>query len=234
MSYPILNIPFSLKNGVKKTPHFTSIVQKTAAMMGNASVSVSPYPTWDYDVDLTGLTGSESIANSALAGFVGTYIQCNGQANLFLLIDQTDNAVTAMPFAIANGTSYAYQLTRSIGGVGIDVIQNVNGTPTIYINGVPTSNFSLGNTGIITFAAYGSPAGPPPNNAVLSWTGSFYYLCRFADDTLAGLTHVAFNTAGTEIWDCDSIKFSTEFVAPASAGAVVSGVVYENVDGGNF
>jgi hypothetical protein len=229
MSYPILpTLPFSLKSGVHKTPHFSSIVQKTAAMMGNSGISLSPFPTWDYVVNLVHVDGTLSDASAILDMFVGMFIQCNGQANLFLMIDPNDNTVTAMPFAIGDGTSVNFQLTRSIGGVGIDVIQNVNGTPTIYINGTPTSSFTTSDTGIITFGT------APTLGATLSWSGNFYMLCRFSDDILSGLTLAAFKSGGQQLWDCDSIKFSTEFVPQTSAGAVVNGVVYEIVDGGTF
>ena len=41
---------------------------------------------------------------------------------------------------------------------------------------VGSGNYSIGSTGLITFVT------APANGAALTWSGSFYYRCRFVDD----------------------------------------------------
>ncbi len=50
----------------------------------------------------------------------------------------------------------------------------------IYNNGaiVATSAYSLGSTGIVTFTS------APGNGNVLSWTGDYFYRCRFLEDSI--------------------------------------------------
>ena len=55
----------------------------------------------------------------------------------------------------------------------------------------------LGATGIVTCAT------APVAGAVLAWTGTFNWLCRFDDDSLD------FQQFGTGLWSMDSLKFST-------------------------
>ena len=64
MSYPVMNpaVPWSLvKNGFHKTPHFNSLVQTTAAGRGRSSLSLQPYATWDFDLDINLVLCGESV-----------------------------------------------------------------------------------------------------------------------------------------------------------------------------
>ena len=49
---------------------------------------------------------------------------------------------------------------------------------SVKINGTPTSAFAIGPLGRITFAS------PPPAGSALSWSGNFFFLCRFDQDEL--------------------------------------------------
>jgi hypothetical protein len=59
------------------------------------------------------------------------------------------------------------------------LIQNLNGPPSIYKNGVLQTlitHYALGPTGIVTWVT------PPANTVALTWSGSFYYRCKFMSD----------------------------------------------------
>jgi uncharacterized protein (TIGR02217 family) len=218
MSYPIMpTLPISMAKGLTKKPNFTSEGQETAAGMGNSFVALKPFCTWDFDFDMDHITGNEAQAASVMAQFMGTYMACQGRVNLFLFTDPQDNTVTNMQFGTGDGTTTTFQLSRTIGGVAgaYDIIQNVNGTPTIYINGTPTTSFTVSSTGIVTFSS------APANAAILTWSGSFYFLCRFADDTIDSVRSFTTNS-GTDQWDISSIKFSSEFVSSAFSGQLPS------------
>jgi uncharacterized protein (TIGR02217 family) len=220
MSFVIMpTMPLSLAAGLKKTPNFNTVRQKVAAGRGNAAVSLKPYPTWDFEFSLDHITGNEAAGSSVIAQFFGTFMACGGGTGLFLFTDPQDNAVAtansgmlnvtpgaATPMGIAgDAVSTKFQLARSIGGLAWDIIQNVNGTPTIYVNGTPTAAYSISSTGVITFTS------APANGATLTWSGSFYYLCRFDADTVDATRSFTTNN-GTDQWDVNSIKFSSEFV----------------------
>jgi hypothetical protein len=97
---------------------------------------------------------------------------------------QSSNYYLGEQFGTGDGTTTTFQLTRTIGGVATgyaEPMQNINGAPTIFVNGVKktvTTDYTVGSTGIVTFTS------APANNAVLSWSGKFYFYVRFADDTL--------------------------------------------------
>jgi hypothetical protein len=227
MYYPIMPVlPLSMAKGLKKTPNFNPVKQPNAAGRGNAAITMKPYPTWDFEFDMDHITGNEASAASVVATFLGTYIQTQAGGNLFLWTDPQDSTVTqstgimlnvtpgaAIPMGQAgDGTSTQFQLARLIGGTGVDVIQNLNGSIVLKVNGSIVSNYSVSATGVVTFTPTGSPpVAAPANAATLTWSGSFYNLCRFAEDAMDS-TRAFTTNSGTDQWDFVSIKFSSEFV----------------------
>jgi hypothetical protein len=220
--YPIMPaLPMSMAKGIKKSPHYNTVLQKVAAGKGNASASLMPLPVWAFEIDMDSIQGNEAQASSIVAGFLGTFIACNGQAGLFLFTDPQDNSIayanscmfdiqagSSTPMAlVGNGVSTQFQLGRNIGGVvgALDMVQNINGTITVKVNGSTTSAFSLSSTGVVTFTT------APANGASLQWIGSFRYLCRFDEDTVDAVRTFTTNS-GTDLWDVNSIKFSSELV----------------------
>lgn len=220
MPYPVMStiVPWGLvKSGFKKTPDFNTVFQKTAASRGDSSYSLKPYPTWNFELDLSFVLGGEAVAGSVLQSFLGTFIACCGGASYFLFTDPNDNAVTqangialnvtpgaAAPMGITgDGASTQFQLARSI-GQGVDVLQNV-GSLQVYINGVLTSAYTVNGTGVVTFTS------APGAGATITWAGTFQYLCRFTDDSLQDLARVSKNSSGW-IWQCSAIKFESKFV----------------------
>jgi hypothetical protein len=220
MSYPIIPVlPLSMAKGLKKSPNFNTVKQPNAAGRSNAAITLKPYPTWDFEFDMDHILGNEASAASIVATFLGTYMVTQGSANLFLWTDPEDSTVTlttgimlnvtpgaASPMAqTGDGTSTKFQLARLIGGTGVDIIQNLNGSPTaVHVNG-STATYSISSTGVVTFSS------APANNATLNWSGSFYNLCRFAEDAMDS-TRAFTTNSGTDQWDFVSIKFSSEFI----------------------
>ena len=214
------NFPLSMAKGLKKSPIFNSVVQRPVAGKGVASASLMPYPCWSFETDFDRITGNEAAASSTIASFMGIHIATNGRSFPFLFTDPQDSTVTntvsgmlnvtpgaAVPMGtVGDGVSTQFQLARIIGSMGVpnDIIQNVNGSISVYINGSLTALYSLGSTGIVTFNT------APALNATLTWAGSFYFYCRFLEDTL-DCTRIYTQNSGTDQWDVDSIKFETEF-----------------------
>lgn len=220
MAYTIMpTLPLSMAKGLHKTPNFNNVLQKVAAGRGNASVSLKPYPTWDFEFDMDRITGNEAVSSSTVAQFLGTQMACQGSNLLFLFTDPQDYAVSYADSGMLNvttgaaapmgttgdGVSTQFQLARSIGGVAWDVIQNLNGSITVKVNGSVVTPSSVSSTGVVMFSS------APANGATLQWTGSFYFLCRFSGDTVDATRSYTINS-GTDQWDFSSIKFSSEFV----------------------
>jgi hypothetical protein len=200
--FPMLLPPDgSLLFPIKKFPKRSSIVQEPVSLRGDLGIGFAPYPVWMFELDFGAITGDEVTLNSGLQKIVGFCIQVGGRASTWLFQDPFDNAVVQMPFGVGDGTTTAFQLTRSIAG-GIDIIQNLNGTPTIYNAGVATAAYSISATGVVTFNS------PPAVNNVLSWTGGFYFRCRFlTDEPLSNLQRFVF-----KLWELKQLQFKSVIV----------------------
>ncbi len=199
--------------GLKKSPNFNTLRQKGPAGV-NAAVSLKPYPTWDFEFSLDHITGHEQDATSVVAQMLGTFMLTAGGANLFLFTDVQDNTVTGAQFGTGTGVATKFQLSRNIFGA-VDIIQNLNGTPVIKVNGTVTAPASISSMGVVTFTT------PPALNAVLTWSGSFRYLCRFAEDTLDSTRNYTINS-GIDHWMIQGIKFSSEFAPGASTYGIIA------------
>ena len=209
-----------MSKGLKKTAMFNSIVQRPVAGKSVAAASLMPYPTYAFEFDADRITGNEILLSSTIESIVGIHITCNGKSFPFLFTDPQDNTVTQIVSGMLNitsgavtpmgtvgdGVSTQFQLARirGAGGVPNDIIQNINGSVNVYINGSLTAAYSIDSTGIVTFNS------APASNATLTWSGRFYFYCRFLEDTL-DVTRVYTQNSGVDQFDVDSIKFETEF-----------------------
>ena len=208
MSFPIMpTMPISMASGLKKTPNFNTVRQVGAAGI-NSAVALKPYPTWDFEFALDHITGNEKTATSVVAQILGTFMATAGGANLFLFTDPQDNTLVGAQFGVGDGTSTKFQLSRNIYGQP-DIIQNTNGTPNIYVNGTITAPASISATGVVTFST------APINTGILTWSGSFYFLCRFSEDTIDSTRNFTINS-GTDHWLVQGVKFSSEFQGDVS------------------
>ena len=110
-----------------------------------------------------------------------------------LYTDSDDCAVTGQSFGIGDGSTKTFGLVRSYGGF-VEPIGAVNGTPTIYINGSSTSAYTITNN-VLTFTS------APSSGSVLTWTGNFYYKCRFMQDSME------FNQFLHQLWEAKKVEF---------------------------
>lgn len=185
MSNSIFPVP-SLPNGSRGWPidvtvRFNTLIETPISNRGETRISTTPYAVWDYTMTFPLVKGTFNDSTSYLNQVVGFYMQMQGQANSWLFNDPVDNAISAgspATFGLGDGSTTVFQLTRPIGNAA-DIIQNVNGTPTLYKNGTSiTSGYTIDTLGVVTFNT------APANGSVLAWSGSFYKRCRFSEDTL--------------------------------------------------
>jgi uncharacterized protein (TIGR02217 family) len=185
---------------IVRTPCWNTGLQ--TALSGKAStISYQQYPLYEYELTYE-LLRNDRIP-SDLKSLVGFFNSCQGQAGSFLYVDPTYNSVSQEPFGTGDGVTKAFQLVaafRNSGAAGqAEIIQNLSGSPQIFANGALVSSalYTVGVTGIIT------SVGTFAAGVVLTWTGSFYYRCRFTDDTLATSQFL------TNWWNSKAVKFKS-------------------------
>jgi hypothetical protein len=214
MSYPTFPSNVLFTYGYKKTPCFNTVKQIPAAGRGISTMSLKPFCTWQFEADLAYIGGDIWTSSSLVAAFMGLFLATNGGAGFWLFNDPTDNVVSGgngtlldvtpgstTPMAsVGNGVSKIFQIARTIGSLGMDIIQSPT-VGTLLVNG-SSSAYTMTSTGVVTFTT------APPNAATLSWTGGFDFLCCFDEDLLDGLSRVGGNSAGG-LWSSNSIKWSS-------------------------
>jgi hypothetical protein len=166
-------LPLSLAKGLKKSPVFNTVRQKTAAFRGNASTTLTPYAVWAFEFDMDKITGNEESSASTVALFQSLLMLTQGGANLFLFTDPQDSTVSyanstmlnvtagaASPMSqTGNGSSTQFQLARLIGGAAADILQNVTVTG-LELNGavIPSAGLSAPSAPTLASSVAGSLA----------------------------------------------------------------------------
>lgn len=179
-----------------KTPNFKTLVQQTASLRGEIRVSLTPYPIWTWDFPVNWMRGSEQDQNSAYQYLLGFFLSMGGQFSDFLYEDPYDCQISEGNPAFlgtGDGKTVNFQLIRPI-GMGSDIVQNLNGIPKIYINGIQTTGFELDTSGVLTFNT------APPSQVILSWSGRFYYRVRFDSDSQD------YKQFMDKLWSMESLK----------------------------
>lgn len=136
-------------------------------------------PLWTFRVKYEFLRDNPT--QSELRRLVAFFNSKSGGYQSFLYRDPTDFAAVGQPLGTGDGVKTVFQLQRvvSVGTIAFtEPVRALINTPTIYINGVATTAFTVGAFGRVTMAV------PPVAGAVVTWDGSFMFLCAFVDDTL--------------------------------------------------
>lgn len=153
------------------------------------------YPLWQFVFKYDVLR--DNAALNELQSLLGFFNARQGSFDSFLYAYPSDNSVTAQNFGVGNGANKSFQLMRAYGGF-VEPVNNLNGNPSIYVNGVlktPVTDYTISASGLVTFVV------APPSGQVVTWTGSFYYRCRFLKDT------VDFNQFMRNLWDLKKLEF---------------------------
>ena len=196
-------------NVLPRLPAQSFKLLKTPLWSSNISTSVSgverrralwSYPIWRFQVMHEYLR--DDAGSLELQRLVTFFNSKFGSVTAFFYLDRDDFSATGATFGTGDGTTRAFQITRTttIGGISFsEPVRGFNGTPTIYINGTATTAYTIGALGIITFTT------APIAGAALSWDGSFFYLCRFDKDEL-NLNQIFKGTWGNSSLEFRSVK----------------------------
>lgn len=177
MSDAIFPILPGLAPEIRMMPTFRTRTQSSVSGV-EQRVALMASPLWDITLDYNVLR--QGYGETELAQVMGFFLARQGSFDSFLLEhpDPNFSSVSAQSFGTGDGSTTQFQLVRSIGGYS-EPVKNVNGAPAIYKSGVlqtVTTHYTISSTGLVTFTS------PPAASAALTWTGSYYWRVRFADD----------------------------------------------------
>ena len=166
----------------KRTPQWKTQVQESVSGK-ETTIAKRAYPRILFEIGYEVLR--DDLSTSDLKILIGFFNGVSGSSDTFLYTDPYFNSVTAQNFGTGDASTKIFQLSaiyKDASGYGsAEAIQNLNGSPSIYVNGTLktlTTDYSISGTGVVTFVA------APAAAAAITWTGSFYYRCRFLADEL--------------------------------------------------
>ena len=175
--------------GRTKTPIWSTKVQ-TSASGKELRASYYSYPKWQFSLSYEFLREN---GKAELQSLVGLFNKCMGSFDTFLYSDPDDNSVVDQVFGIGDSVTTQFGLVRSYANF-VEPVAAINGTPTIKKAGVVTTGYTITN-GVVSFST------PPASGQQLAWTGSFYYRCRFLQDS------VEFEQFLYKLWSAKKVEF---------------------------
>jgi uncharacterized protein (TIGR02217 family) len=193
MTLPTFPTLIGLTFPYKVTPMWSTIHQLSVSGKDSA-VQLWTYPRRKYELSYDMLRSD--VVNVELQTLIGFFNKVGGSAKAFHFTDPDDSSVTAQPLGVGDGVTTAFQLVRSFGGF-TEPVFGPSGTPTVYVNGTPTTLLTISATGLVTFTT------APAAAAVLTWTGTYDWLCRFDDDSND------FEKFMSQLWQLGKITFTT-------------------------
>lgn len=196
--YPGRDILPGLAYGQKWTPKAYNQTSITATGV-SITVPLSPYPTHTFELDYeilragvppfkapwTALNGLE------LKTLMGLFLAMSGSNGRFLYRNPNDNSVFQNIIGVGDGTTTRFILTRNYGAngnYGVEPIGQVNPAYLfdVYLNGssspmIPTRDYTVDTTTPGANAVVFTSA--PPNGQNIAVDMSYFYYCRFDEDT---------------------------------------------------
>lgn len=164
-----------IKWGTEKEPQFDTRIKRAVSGF-EVRHSNRLFPTYTLKMSFEFLRSTA--AHQELQAVMGLFHRHNGAGDSFLLLDPDDSTATAQAFGIGDGVTTVFNLVASWASF-VQPVRHIKQVTSITVNGSATGAYTIGPTGLITFGS------APAAGAVLAWTGSYYYRCRFAADTLS-------------------------------------------------
>jgi uncharacterized protein (TIGR02217 family) len=212
MSYPVFPTVRGLSWNITRTPSWETLVQRSSSGM-EFRLQYWQYPLWKWELNFAYLKDNPSdlppgYTQTDLAVIQGFFNMVAGQYGVFIFDDVNAgdtpgagpwDSVTNQAVATGDGTTTTFQLLRSSGGF-TDAIQApyTSPEPIVYLNGVAQTygaNYAIDATGNIIFAT------APGAGVAITWTGAYYWPCRFSED------EEDFDTQLHQLWTLKKISF---------------------------
>ncbi len=156
-----------------KAPELNTQVQRSVNL-SELRASFTSTPVWNFGLQCEMLR--DEAAYPELHTLAGFFLARFGKWDSWLYADPMDKTATAENFGTGDGTTTAFQLRRTWGAFG-EPCHNVAAAPSIYKAGVlQASGYTINSTGLVTFAV------APTAGQALTWSGMYYFRCRFKED----------------------------------------------------
>lgn len=150
------------------TPLWNNLLQKTVTGRVVAA-TYQQYPLYRFKVQYNYLSAADY--NTLLGFFNG---QGGNLTPFWFDAGPGNDAVTAQAIGTGDGTTKTFTLMRSYGGY-VEPVAASFGTVTAYDNGVAVAaTFNSPSAGQVTYTT--APVAGHP----LTWTGNYYFQCRFS------------------------------------------------------
>ena len=188
--YPTLpGLDFGVAREVMAPP----VAIKTTPSLREFRGRDSTFTRYNYSLSYEFLRSA--VAYTELQTLQGFYNLVGGAFDSFLFTDPDDSVATAMQFAVGNGASTVFQLTRSFGGFA-EAIFDFNGGLSVFDNGTNVgAGVNVSSTGVATFTV------APVAGHLLTWTGNFYRRCRFTDPKMSAEKFMS------NLWTARKVQF---------------------------
>jgi uncharacterized protein (TIGR02217 family) len=158
---------------VIKTPKWSTKIQEAVSGKELRSAWFAA-PKYTFRLSYEILRGDS--VNLELQTLLGFFNARQGSFDSFLYSDPADNSVTAQSIGTGNGIETVFALVRTFGG-NVEPAMNINAISGIYLNGTASSAYTVDGYGNVTFNA------APGSGVAITWSGTYYYRCRFVKDT---------------------------------------------------
>jgi uncharacterized protein (TIGR02217 family) len=184
-----------LRWNIKRTPIWKTLAAESASGK-EMSVALMTYPLRRYSLSYEVLRAGAEAELQQLEGFFNLRY---GSHDTFLYDDPDDKSVTNQTFGTGNASTKTFALARTRGSF-TEPVQSVNGAPTIKVAGVTKTagtDYTISAAGVVTFTV------APANGAALTWTGNYYWRCKFKQDM------AEFDQFLKDLWQLQRLEFRT-------------------------
>lgn len=161
---------------IGRSPMWSTQVRESASGRQYA-LSKRLYPLWHFKLPFEVLRASGGFTEwQQLVGFINAR---RGRYDDWLYQHPRDCTVADQVFAVGDGASKTFTLVRTLGGF-VEPVGGVDtATAVVKVAGVVTAVTFSSDLAQVTFAT------APALGASLTWSGTFYFRCRFLQDEIA-------------------------------------------------
>jgi uncharacterized protein (TIGR02217 family) len=202
-TYPVFPVLSQLGWSVLRSPVFNTLVSLHASGKEIRSPR-AVYPRWEFTLRYEGLKSDGAQSFQALLSF---FQSMKGRGNRFAFTDPENNTVTAGYIGTGDGFRTNFTLCRSVGLNYEEPVGFINSLMAVYVNGslVGPGDYQLWYNNGITNNTYPQVLFDTPvaDGAVVTADFSYYFLCRFYDDTMT------FEEFMKNFHEASSVKFIT-------------------------
>jgi uncharacterized protein (TIGR02217 family) len=171
MSNAILPSLPGLSWGRRRAVRWSTTVKRAASGREYRAANWStPVYEWQLDFELL----RQGLGQAELAQLLGFVNLRRGSWDSFLYRDPHDQLATAQVFGTGDGTRTAWPLVRSFGGFA-EPVRGIVEPPQVFVDGQPAAA-TVSPQGAVSFSQ------APPPGSLLTWSGPYYWRCRFLKD----------------------------------------------------